>query len=264
MSDSLTVPQDSAETDRQFVTALARGLDILTCFGTDDRFLSNNEIASRTGLARPTVTRLTYTLMKTGHLLRSDASGEYRLGGKVLQLGFSALAGMSVDERCGEILTDLAEGPNTYVTSAIAERVGTRAVYMARRRTRQAVSLSLDVGARLPLFYSGIGRAILAGLDQQERDEVFDMTVAEFPEQKAKLKESLTKTLEDFAAYGYCTSFGSWKPEVNAIAAPFPSLDGSTVYGLNVGGPSFLVSEDELHNEYGPRLRLAAKALSGK
>jgi DNA-binding IclR family transcriptional regulator len=264
MDDTLTMPQDSDETDRQFVNALARGLDILSCFGSDDRFLSNNEIARRTGLARPTVTRLTYTLMKTGHLLRNDTSGEYRLGGKVLQLGFSVLANMSIDNRYGDILEDLADGPNPYITSGIAERVGTRAVYLARHRTRQAVSLSLEVGARLPLFYAGIGRAILAGMKERERDVVFREAVEEFPEQKSRMEESLAKLLEDYATYGYCTSFGSWKPEVNAIAVPFPSLDGSTVYGLNVGAPSFLVSEQELHEEYGPRLLHAAKTLSGK
>src|SRR5207248_4792110 len=48
--------------DRKFVTALGRGLDVLRCFGPRDRWLANQDIAARTGLARPTVSRLVYTL----------------------------------------------------------------------------------------------------------------------------------------------------------------------------------------------------------
>ncbi|MBW2688717.1 MAG: helix-turn-helix domain-containing protein, partial [Deltaproteobacteria bacterium] len=52
--------------DRQFVTALARGLEVLRCFKPRDRHLGNQDIAERTGLPKPTVSRLTYTLTRMG------------------------------------------------------------------------------------------------------------------------------------------------------------------------------------------------------
>ncbi|SDE08755.1 DNA-binding transcriptional regulator, IclR family [Paracoccus isoporae] len=260
--DRFTPDRPEAEdADRQFVSALARGMEILTCFGTGDRSLSNQEIARRTGLARPTVSRLTYTLMKTGFLLKIAETGAYRLGPKVLQLGFSTLAATDVGTRFSELTADLCRGPNAHVTVALAERSGTRAVYLAVRRSRQAVTLSIDLGARLPLFYSGIGRAILAGMPEAERVRVLDKAIAEFPGQRDRLKTSLRKAVADYARYGYCTSFGDWKPEINAIAAPIRSLDGSAIYGVNIGGPSFLVPADELHEQYGDRLCAAVEAL---
>lgn len=263
MSSIAPIQGEGDESDRQFVTALARGLDILGCYTAEDRYLSNHEIAGRTGLARPTVSRLTYTLMKTGHLFRDEGSGEYRLAAKVLHLGFGALAGVNIAERGGEVMTALCSGPNPYLTVALAERSGIRAIYLSARRQRQAVSLSIDVGARLPLFYSGIGRAILAGMSDIERQEVLRMGIAEFPGQKERMEKSLRDTVADYETYGYCTSFGAWKPEINAIAAPIRSLDGTSVYGLNIGGPSFLVSPEELHEQYGYRLLQAVKELGG-
>lgn len=255
---------EEAETgDRQFVSSLARGLDILGCFRTDDRFLSNHEISRRTGLAKPTVSRLTYTLTKTGHLLRDDDSGEYRLDAKVLQLGFGVLAAISISDRVTAELGALSKGPNPYVTAALAERSGIRAVYLAVRRSHQAVSLSIGVGARLPVFYSGIGRAIIAGLSEEERAEVLAMGIREFPEQQERMEQSIRDAVSDYETYGYCTSFGAWKPEINAIAAPLRSLDGTTVYGVNVGGPSFLISPKELHKEYGPALLETVRKLGG-
>ncbi len=253
---------DHGEKDRQFVTALARGLDVLSCFRTEDRYLSNHELSLRTGLARPTVSRLTHTLMKTGHLLRDETGGGYRLGPKVLQLGFGVISAINITDRCAEGMDQLSSGPNPHITVALAERSGTRAVYLSVSRSRQAVSLSINVGARLPLFYSGIGRAILAGTPEQERQDILRLGIVEFPDQKEQMEQSLRDALRDYETYGYCTSFGAWKPEINAIAAPVRSLDGTTIYGINVGGPSFLVSADELHDTYGQRLRATVEALA--
>lgn len=88
--------------DRQFLTALARGLDVLGCFRSEDRFLSNHENSQRTRLARPTVSRLTHTLTKTRHLQRDTVNGGYRLGANVLGLGFCLLGTTDISERCIE------------------------------------------------------------------------------------------------------------------------------------------------------------------
>ena len=62
--------------DRQFVVALARGLELLRAFSFDDSFLGNQEIAARTGLPKPTISRLTHTLTKLGYLNYSERLGK--------------------------------------------------------------------------------------------------------------------------------------------------------------------------------------------
>lgn len=52
--------------DKQFATTLARGIELLRCFAAGDAMLSNAELAQRTGLPRPTISRLTYTLVALG------------------------------------------------------------------------------------------------------------------------------------------------------------------------------------------------------
>ena len=54
---------DEGADSSRFVTALARGLDVLACFHVDEKWLTNAEIASRTGLPKPTVVRMAYTLV---------------------------------------------------------------------------------------------------------------------------------------------------------------------------------------------------------
>jgi len=251
-----------AEGDRKFVTALARGLEILRCFRPYETTLTNQEIAARTGLPKPTISRLTHTLCKLDYLVYSDRTGTYRLGAGVLALGFGVLSGMELSDRAAEEMKRLVDGPNKHITSALGERHRMSVVYTARHRSAQAVALTLNVGARLPLMYSAIGRAILVAMSPEERSHMMQLAKQEKPQNADKIRASIDQALEDYDKLGYCTSFGQWRPEVNGIAVPVISLNGDRYYGMNVGGPSFLVTPEELCGAYGEKLKAAARNLS--
>src|SRR5947199_5268417 len=95
--------------DRKFVTALGRGLDVLRCFGPRDRWLANQEIAARTGLARPTVSRLVYTLTQLGFLRHSQALRRYALGSAAVSLGYSALSQIYIRRTARPLLHALSQ-----------------------------------------------------------------------------------------------------------------------------------------------------------
>ena len=260
MADLTPAPGD--EDDRTFVTALARGLDVLRCFRPDETALTNQEIAARTGLPKPTVSRLTYTLRKLGYLVHSERTGTYRLGAGVLALGYGVLAGMEIGELAKEEMRALCEGPSPHVTAALGERHRLQMVYMAVRRSGEGVSLTMNVGARLPLFHSAMGRAVLAAMSGDERSHMLRLAVQQKPEDEDRIRRSLDSALESYERHGFCTSFGDWRTEVNGIAVAIASLNGDRLYGLNLGGPSFLVSPEMLMDEYGERLLAAGRALN--
>src|SRR4249919_3465991 len=76
-----------AKKDRHFVTALARGLEVLACFRSGDVMLGNGELAERCRLPKSTVSRLSQTLERLGYLRYVDDVAKYRLGGATLALG---------------------------------------------------------------------------------------------------------------------------------------------------------------------------------
>ena len=76
----------SIGSDRKFVSALARGLEVLRAFTPTEGLLGNGEIVERTGLPKPTVTRLTYTLTKLGYLAYVERLGKYQLAPAALVL----------------------------------------------------------------------------------------------------------------------------------------------------------------------------------
>ena len=255
------VPDLEEDKDRNFVTALARGLDVLRCFRPHETVLSNADIAKRTGLPKPTVSRLLYTLCKLDYLATDEPSGGYRLSAGVLSLGFGVIAGMDLADRAKGALLDLRDGPNSYITAAIAQCHMTDAIYIAVERSREDISLAITIGARLPLFFSAIGRAILVGLSKEDRTAAFEYGATLMPDSISAQKDSYTTAKTEYETQGFCTGYGDWRPDVNGIAVPIKTLDGR-VFASNAGGPAFNVKQKQLETYYAPRLIAAAKTLS--
>lgn len=262
MTDTdFTVDPDEAK-DRNFITALARGLDVLRCFRPNEIELSNTDIAERTGLPKPTVSRLTHTLCKLDYLVADSRSGSYRLGAGVLQLGYGVLSGLDIGERAAAEMRALRDGPNSYITCALGEAHRSEVIYVAVERSREDVALMMRVGSRLPLFFSAIGRAILVGMSDETRAAAFARACAEDGEGDQARRASYERARAEYEARGFCTGYGDWRSDVNGIAVPVFSLNGGRVYGLNVGGPSFHVKKKQLEGYYARRLIAAAQALS--
>lgn len=248
--------------DRNFVTALARGLDVLRCFRQNEPQLTNTDFADRTGLPKATVSRLTHTLCELDYLVADPRTGTYRLSAGVLQLGFGVLTSMEIGDRAEEEMSALRDGPNSYLTVAIGEQHRLDVVYVATKRSREDVALQMRVGSRLPLFNSAIGRAILVGMQPEARARAFALAAKKDDAFRSRCEDSYASAVAEFEEKGFCSSYGDWRPDVNGIAVPIFSPNGSLVYGLNVGGPSFHVKKKQLETVYAKRLIKAAEAIS--
>jgi len=253
MDDTLDAFDDEANgKDRQFVNALARGLEILRSFRPGEKFLSNTELAKRTGLPKPTITRLTYTLTKLGYLDSPADRGQYQLASGVLSLGYSLLSNLDVRELARPGMRELAERTRASVSIGLRDRLSM--VYVESCRSSSAVTLRLDVGSRIPLATTAMGRALLCGLPQHERDFVLDQIRLQDAVQWQHTKAGVEQAFKQYQDLGFCVSLGDWEKSISAVGVPLQMPMGDKVMAFNCGGPSFLLSPDTLMNQLGPGL----------
>jgi DNA-binding IclR family transcriptional regulator len=247
------------EKDRQFVIALARGLQILQAFRMGDDSLSNAELARRTGLPKPTVTRLTYTLTRLGYLIPPDSSGDYRLHPHVLSLGYSVLAKLGVRQIARPLMQQLADYSRG--TVALGVRDGTSMIFVERSRDRTVVTLPLEIGSRIPIATTSMGRAYLAGLPENARHLLLDEIRRSGPgEWWSAIQGGIDRELAQYKTTGYCISAGDWDPDVNAVGVPLVLRDG-TVLAFNCGGPSARIPKERL-SDLGERLKNVARTVA--
>ncbi|WP_372660550.1 IclR family transcriptional regulator, partial [Hydrogenophaga sp.] len=105
------------------MTALARGLEVLSCFRTGESTLSNQELAQRCKLPKSTVTRLTMTLTKLGYLIHVEESGRYRLGTACLALGSAMLTRLDVRKIARPMMQELADYSNSTVSLGVRDKL---------------------------------------------------------------------------------------------------------------------------------------------
>jgi len=241
----------AATKDRQFITALSRGLDVLRCFRPGDYMLGNQEIAKRTKLPKPTISRITYTLTRLGYLRRAPELAKYTLGTGVLSLGYSLLANYDIRRIAKPLMQELADRAQASVSMGSRDRLNM--VYIEHCLSSSTVTLRLDVGSSIPIDTTAMGRAFLAALPQWERDYLLDAIKARNTAQWTKTKATLERAFREYEERGFCSSIGEWQRDVSAVGAPMVTPDGSIV-AFNCGGPSFSIKRAALETEIGPRL----------
>ncbi|MGR1580970.1 IclR family transcriptional regulator [Thalassobius sp. S69A] len=244
--------------DRQFVTALHRGLEILRAFRPSDHSgLGNRELAQRTGLPNSTVSRLTYTLLKLGYLVYHEETGRYRMGVPVLGLGYACLGGLRIRETVQPHMQRLADESGDGVMVALGGRDDMKMTYIAAARASAGmISLQLNVGSRLSLARSAMGRAYIAGTDEHERNQIMQRLQERTPPADwSRLQDEIEEAAQQIRTRGFYLNKGMWQPDVNAVSVPYRSMHGDTpMLAFNLGGPAYILPIDRLENELGPKL----------
>lgn len=250
--DVHSAPLFGGDRDPQFVTALARGLDVLRSFRKGDMPLGNQELARRTTLPKATVSRLTYTLSRLGYLDYWPDSSRYSLSAGALALGFTALGSLGIRDVARPFMQELAD------YSGVAVALGTRdrfsMVYIGQCRGAIPVHIDLDTGSHIKLGASAMGRAYIAGLPAPERAALMNQLAEREDERWPKLRAGIEQAVDDLGTRGFVLSVGEWQAEVSAVGVPLFFGGSPLRFALNCGGPTFVTPRDKLVEDYGPRL----------
>jgi DNA-binding IclR family transcriptional regulator len=246
------------QTDRQFVAALGRGLDILQCFTPASPELGTSQLARMTGLPQPTVWRLCHTMTELGFLVAVPDQDRLRLGLPVLTLGYAVLAGQRIGETAKPYMEAIAKRYQGAVSLGV--RDGLNMLYLQRCQGSSIILADLSVGSRVPLAYSATGWAYLAAVPDSDRKQLISEIRAVDRQKWATIEPSFETTFKKFKKTGYVVSIGSLHPQVNAVAVPVPSQDGSILLTVSSGGINSVFTDKVLH-EVGSELKALAEKL---
>ena len=243
--------------DGQITESLSRGFEVLRCFEDSDMRLSNLELSQRTGLPKPTVSRLTYTLMVLGCLSYNETDGTYTLGAGLLTLARPLLSRSGIISIVKPAMEQLAK--ETKCTVAIGQPAGLSIVYINVIRGANRVNLDVGVGYTVPILYSAMGRAYMASLNPSEGTALATELIRQYDVSATEAKKTVKDSTKMFSDLGYCRTLGELHPDVNAAAVPLFIPGRDEVLLLMCGGPGFLLTAEEIGKSIGPQLAKIAK-----
>ena len=245
-------PAKKAATDRSFVVALSRGLDVLRAFHPNDGLLGNQEIAARTNLPKPTVSRLTYTLTRLGYLTQVPRFEKYQLAPAAMALGYAALANLGVRHLSESFREEVMRETGGAVAIGARDRLSM--IYVGQSRNGLALGVQLDVGSRIPIATTAMGRAYIWALPDEERATLLRELKEHYGSRWSRMRDGIERSGEMIARVGFALSVGEWQDDVHAAGVALKLNDGTGPYAFNCGAPAFRFTEERLRKDIGPRL----------
>ena len=219
------------------VQSVERAFAILEAFDESHPSRTAADIASITGLARPTTYRMLQTLRQLGYVRHVD--GHFEVTPRVLRLGAGFLGRESLAARAQPTLDRLSETLGEHV--AIGMLDGDEVITLAASSSPQSrlLSIAIQPGQRLPADRAALGRILLAHHTRQ-------------PDEAAlAIREQ-----------GYAITDGDLETGLRAIGVPINDHTGAVVASLSVAVNAARISTDRLEHDFLPQLRNAAAVIA--
>ncbi len=251
--------QSKEDNDRQFVTALGRGLIILAAFEYHER-LTHQQLCQMTKLPKATITRLIHTLTTLG-FLRVTEHGQYQLGSSAVRLSATAWSRHDMVAYAEPLLRQFAS--ENEVSVNLATEVEGEMRYHACCRSPARLSVNLQVGSAVPVARTAIGRAFYA-VSSPARQAMIISNLKEnlSTEEFNHAQTSLASAAEHYERYGYTVSDGEFSNDILAVAVGvYDVATGQYAYSLNASVPSANWKADDYAVMIVPKLQALAERI---
>ncbi|HCT73285.1 MULTISPECIES: IclR family transcriptional regulator [Psychrobacter] len=251
--------QSKDDNDRQFVTALGRGLIILAAFEHQER-LTHQQLCQMTNLPKATITRLIHTLITLG-FLRTNEYGQYQLGSSAVRLSATAWSRHDMVAYAEPLLRQFAS--ENEVSVNLATEVEGEMRYHACCRSPARLSVNLQVGSAVPVARTAIGRAFYAA-SSPTRQAVISSNLQEnlSDEDYIHAQTALTQAAQHYEQYSYTVSDGEFSTDILAVAVGvYDVATGQYAYSLNASVPSANWNADGYAAMIVPKLQALAERI---
>jgi IclR family acetate operon transcriptional repressor len=238
------------------VQSIARAFRLLELINEAGGELPISELSERAALPPPTTHRIIRTLIASGYVIQ-QRSRRYALGPRLIGLGDTAsqVLGGWARPRLAELADTAGETANMAVLD------GDKAVYIAQSPSKHSMRIFTEVGRRVDLHSTGVGKALLAQLPAERVRELIGQSGLP-PRTKHTITDldALLASLAEARERGYVIDDGEQELGVRCMAVPVPNAPSLTT--ISISGPEARLGDDVMRRIL-PHLLETAEALGG-
>lgn len=242
-----------SEDSRDFVTALASGLEVIQAFDHEHPRMTLSEVATRTGMNRAKARRFLLTLHALGYVRKQQRY--FELAPRVLQLGYAFLSANNYRDVIQQHLEDITA--ETGESSSLGVLDGNDVIYVARSAAKhRLMAITLSVGTRLPAAHTSMGRMLLAQLNDTDLDHFLSSVVLEtYTDKTVTDVEELRRQIIQARQQGYAISDQELDSGLRSIAVPVYDAKQHLMGAINISTNAARVDLDTLIHSYLPVLQ---------
>ncbi|MFO8045216.1 MAG: IclR family transcriptional regulator C-terminal domain-containing protein [Halomonas sp.] len=225
--------------------SLVRGLNLLERLSTSPGGLALSELAEQADLAPSTTHRLLQALQGQGFVAQDSELGVWKIDVKTFRIGNSFLEARDFVATSRPFLRRLTA--LTGETANLGIRDDGTAVFLAQSESSQMMRMITRLGSRAPLHASGIGKALMAWLPDEELARILaERGLARVTENTLHTPESLRAGLTEIRRQGFACDREEHAIGLQCVAACLHDEHGTPLAAISVSGPVARVPEARL------------------
>jgi len=224
--------------------SLQKAIDVLECFDTQTPLLGITDLSRRLELPKSTIQRLINNLGHRGLVEQDIATGKYRLGIGLFELGMRARSQMDLPSRAKPHLQSLTAAGGE--TSTLAILRGYEALYIERVESTRMLRAS-SLGSRVPLHCTAVGKIMLTAMSESQIDAIIQATgmsprTSKTVTDLATLKAHIAQARRD----GYVVDHEEFEDGLVCIAAPVFNYSSDLIAAVGLSAPLMRASGKNL------------------
>lgn len=226
------------------VLALDRGLRVLS-FLAEHGGATLTEISKQADMPVATAHRILVTLESRGFAELIETSGQWVIGVQAFRTGNTYQQSFNLSEIAKPIMQELSA--TTGETSNLAVEDQGELVYLLQVESENPIRASLKSGTASHFHTSGVGKAMLAHMDQPKLDRI--LATGELARQTANSITDIDLLRSEFSAIrqrGWALDDEERFVGMRCIAAPIFDRFGGLIGGVSISGPSARFPDDRL------------------
>lgn len=219
------------------------------------------EISRSLAVSRSATYRIVRTLQERGYVEPAAESVRVRLGARAAEVGLAAVAGLDVAAVAPPFLRKLVEATGETAFLGIVD--GSEVVYLHKEPSPRPVQMSAQLGSRKPLYCTGLGKAFLSALPEEERARIVGaLDLVGHTARTITDRDRLLDELSRSHRRGYAIDDVEVEEGVGCFAAPVLDHQGRPVGAISIAGPSERVLPHE--SRFGPVVVATAAQVSAR
>ena len=251
---------------RYSVRAVDKALRILETLGKESGDLGLVELSRHLAIEKSTLHRLLGTLEAREFIRRDPLSLRYSLGIRMLELGTAVTARSALGRAAVPVLDRLAVRSRQTVNLAVLD--GDEILYVAKRESPDPLRLTVEVGRRLPVYCTALGKAMLAFRPAAEVRRLFGRRkrLRRFTPNTITDPRELIDHLEEIRRTGVAVDREELVLGLRCLGAPVLDFTGYAVAGMSISAPAATLGEERMADLRSMLLEAVAevsKALGG-
>jgi len=246
------------------VQSIERVVTILDVLAQSSQGISLRELSARVKLPKGTTHRLLSSLAYYGYIRQTPETKNYHLGFRLIELGNSLLNQLDIRSQAKPFLSDLAAKINETVHLVILDQYEALYIEKVESNVKQGgLQMVSQVGFRVPVHCSSVGKVLLAHLPEDELDGIIQqMGLPKRTKNTITDPENLKAHLKMVRSQGFAIDDEENEEGIRCVGAPIFNQQDQVIAAISISGPTIRITKKLLQNSLKREIIKTASAIS--